>query len=444
MLQKYKEHYKYIIKLGVPIVIGQIGVVLVGFIDNIMVGRFATEDLATASFVNNLFNIAVLFGFGFAYGLTPLVGSSYGGGDNKSLGFLLKNSLLLNFIIGIFLSFVMFIVWLNVEKLRQPQELIPLVKPYFLLHIISMPFLMLFNSLKQFFDGITDTKTPMYIMLIANAINVVFNAILIYGVGPIPALGVFGAGLSTLFSRIFMFVALAYIFFNSKKFSIYKESYQNAFIRKEEFLKLNKMGWMIGLQMGMETALFSLTAVMIGWLGKIELAAHQVLVTLSTLGFMVYYGVGAAVAVRVSNYCGRKDIKNIRLTVNAGFQIILLLALFTSILFLLIRTKVGYLFTEDVAIVDIVSMLLFTLVAYQIGDGLQITFANALRGISDVVAMAIISFIGYFLIAIPTSYFCGFVLGWGIQGVWIGYPLGLTLTGVIMWLRFRGVLKTPL
>lgn len=303
----YKEHYKALIHLGVPIVIGQIGIVVVGLADNMMVGQFDTLHLAAASFVNSAFNIPILFGLGFSYGLTPLVGQFFGRRDKFHIGQLLKNSLAVNLCMGILLTLIMGIVWFNIDKMGQPEELLPLIRPYFLLQLASLVFVMLFNSFKQFADGITDTKTPMYIMISANLLNIAGNYILIYGKFGLPALGVVGAGISTLTARIVMFVAFTVLFYRSltivATWWLPKRSNYNF----SGILSLNK-GLEIGLQMGTETALFSVTGIMIGWLGSIALAAHQVMVAISTLGFMIYYGVGAAVSVRVSNYFGRGDL----------------------------------------------------------------------------------------------------------------------------------------
>lgn len=438
---QFKEHYSAIIKLGVPIVIGQLGIVMVGLCDNIMIGHYATLDLAAAAFVNNVFNIPILFGLGFSYGLTPLVGQLFGRNDKFKIGQLLRNSLLVNLGIGIFMTLLMTILWFNVDKLGQPEEILPLIRPYFLLHLASLVFVMLFNSFKQFADGITDTKTPMYIMIAGNVMNIIGNYILIYGTSGLPAMGVIGAGISTLASRIFMFVAFAILFYRNIHYRRYLVGYKRSNYNLTDIKSLNKMGWMIGLQMGLENGLFSVSAIMIGWLGSIALAAHQVVVAMSTLGFMIYYGVGAAISIRVSNYFGKMDVINIRRTTTAGFHLILLLALVVSTIFLLSRNHIGYLFlgsqeAEAQDVIQIVSTLMFLLLAFQFGDALQITYANSLRGIGDVVSMATISFVGYFLIALPICYLCGFVFDGGITGVWIGYPVGLTMTGLMLFGRY--------
>ncbi|WP_420910092.1 MATE family efflux transporter [Odoribacter lunatus] len=433
---RYKEHYKALIQLGGPIVVGQLGIVIVGLADNIMVGRFDTLDLAAASFVNSVFNIPILFGLGFSYGLTPLVGQLFGRKDKFKIGQLLRNSLLVNGCMGLLLTLLMGTLYLNVDRLGQPEELLPLIRPYFLLHLFSLLFVMLFNSLKQFSDGITDTVTPMYIMVSANILNIIGNYVLIYGKLGFPAMGVVGAGVSTLLSRIVMFLAFAILFCCRNYYRRYLVGYKRGSYNRQDIVSLNKMGWMIGIQMGLETALFSLTGVMIGWLGSIALAAHQVVVAISTLGFMIYYGVGAAISVRVSNYYGQGDLANVRKTTVAGFHLILCLALFTSSMFLIFRNSIGQVFTNSENVLQIVSVLIYILVAFQFGDSLQITFANALRGMGDVVSMAVISFIGYFLIALPTCYLNGFTFSGGITGVWIGYPIGLTATGAMLCYRF--------
>lgn len=432
----YKEHYKALIELGIPIVIGQIGIVVVGLADNIMVGQFDTLHLAAASFVNSTFNIPILFGLGFSYGLTPLVGQFFGRKDKFHVGQLLRNSLLVNLLMGLLLTAVMTVVWLKVDRLGQPEELLPLIRPYFLLQLSSLVFVMLFNSFKQFADGITDTKTPMYIMISANLINIAGNYILIYGKLGVPALGVVGAGISTLASRILMFAAFAILFYRSMHYRRYLVGYRRSKYNFSDILSLNKMGWMVGIQMGLETALFSITGIMIGWFGSIALAAHQILVAVSTLGFMIYYGVGAAISVRVSNYFGRGEVAQVKRTTMAGFHLILCLTVAASAIFFFSRQWIGHLFTTSEEVVQMVSSLVYILIAYQFGDALQITYANSLRGIGDVISMAIISFIGYFLIAMPVCYICGFVLKWGITGIWTGYPVGLTLTGAMLCGRY--------
>ncbi len=436
-LKKYKSHYIALLHLGVPIVIGQIGVIIVGFADTLMIGHYNMKGLAAASFVNSVFNLAIIFGTGFSYGLTPIVGSLFGNKELPASGRILKNSILANTLVAIFLTLAMTILFLNVEKLGQPEELIPLIKPYFIVLLISIIFIMLFNAFKQFADGITDTRIAMWILLGGNVIHIFSNYILIHGKLGMPELGLLGAGISTLFVRMAMLITFVIIFFFSKRYTVYREGFSKSSINKTDFKKLNKIGWPVALQMGMETASFSLSAVMVGWLGAVALAAHQIMVTVSTVSFMMFYGMGAAIAVRVSNFRGRNDIPNIRNSAFAGAHIIILMAIITSSLIFLLRNHISSWFSDDVDVAKVVITLVFPMLIYQFSDGMQIAFANALRGIADVKVMMAIAFFSYFIVALPIGYICGFVLNWGVPGVWMTFPTGLSCAAILMYWRFQ-------
>ncbi len=433
----YKEHYIALFYLGLPIIIGQMGVIFLGFADTMMVGHHSTVELGAASFVNNVFALLIIFSTGFSYGLTPVVGGMYGNRQLALAGQALRNSLLANTLVGILLTLLMTILYLNLEHLGQPEELLPIIKPYYLTQLVSLIFVLLFNGFKQFTDGITDTKTAMWILLGGNLLNLVGNYLLIYGKCGLPELGLLGAGISTLFSRILMAVVFVVVFLYSRRFFRYRVGFFRLGWSRRLFGRLNALGWPVALQMGMETASFSLSAVMVGWIGTIALASHQIMCTLSQLTFMVFYGMGAAVAVRVSNFNGQNDKVNVRRAAYAGFHLIMLMAVVLSSLIFVFRNHIGLWFTDSQEVSALVAQLIILMLVYQFGDGLQISFANALRGISDVKPMMLIAFVAYFLISLPVGYFCGFTLGWGAVGVWMAFPFGLTSAGLMLWLRFR-------
>lgn len=439
--RQYLPHYKDTLRLGLPIVLGQLGIVAVGFADSIMVGRYATADLAASSFVNSVFNLPLLFGLGFSYGLTPLVGQYFGRGESARVGNLLRDSLLANGIIGVLLTLLMLAGYLNLHRMGQPAELLPLIRPYFLLQLASLVFLMTFNAFKQFADGIRDTVTPMWIMLGSNVLNVAGNYLLIYGHAGLPALGLTGAGISTLAARMAALGAFVLVFYRGARYRPYRPGFRARGTRRSNVRLLSKMGLMVGAQMGMETTLFSVTGVMVGWLGPVALAVHQVTVTLSMLGFMIYYGVGAAVSVRVSNFAGRGEMREVRRATMAGFHLILLMAAAVALFFLASKGWIAYLFTDSEEVATGVSVLMLIMALYQFGDGLQITYANSLRGIADVTAMALLSFAGYFLVGLPVCYLAGFTFGGGLTGVWLGYPVGLTLAGLMFRARYYRQLR---
>ena len=437
----YTQHYRTLISLGLPIVIGQLGIIILSFADTMMVGNHSTSELGAASFVNNMFNLVIIFSTGFSYGMTPIVGRLFGQNKRKEIGRILKNGLLANACIAMLITAIMAVLYFNIHRMGQPEELLPLMRPYYIVLLISLIFVLLFNAFKQFADGITDTKTSMWILLTGNVLNIIGNWILIYGKFGMPELGLLGAGIATLFSRILMVVIFALLFLTAKRYRVYKEGFLENKINKIDFKKLNELGWPVGIQMGMEAASFSLCTIMVGWLGTLALAAHQVMLTVSQLGFMMYYGMAAAVAVRVSNFHGQQDYKNVRLSAYAGFHLIIVMAVLTCIPIFLFRYQIGSWFADDAEMSLIVAQLVIPFMIYQFGDGLQCNYSNALRGISDVKPVMLIAFIAYFLISLPSGYFFGFIMDMGITGIWLSFPLGLTSAGLMFFFRFKYQLK---
>lgn len=435
------SHYKELLKLGLPIIVGQLGVILVSFADTMMVGWYGTEELAAASFVNNLFNLAIIFAVGFSYGLTPIVGRLFGEGKQREAGAMLKNALLANGVMSLVVIVAMGVLYLNIHRLGQPQELLPLIRPYFMVLLLTMPFAMLFNAFKQFMDGITDTGTAMWIMLAGNVLNIIGNYLLIFGKCGLPELGLLGAGVSTMLSRMAMLAIAMAVFVRSRRYRVYMQGFFGGRVTAAEQKELNRLGLPVALQMGMETASFSLATVMVGWLGTAALAAHQIMCTVGQVGFMVYYGMAAAVTVKVSNYNGTGDTINIRKVASAGFRLILVMAVIASVGVYMLRDNIGSLFTGNEEVTLLVAQLVIPFVIYQFGDGLQCNYSSALRGIADVKPVMKYAFVSYILVLLPLGYLFGFVLDWGLTGIWLSFPFGLTMAGVLFYLRFNARMR---
>lgn len=435
------QHYKELLRLGLPIIVGQLGMIILSFADTMMVGRCGTAELGAAGFVNNMFNLVIVFSTGFSYGLTPVVGRLYGRGDSSGIGRTLKNALLVNGLTALGLIVLMTVLYLNVHRLGQPEELLPLIRPYYLILLASLLPVLLFNAFRQFSDGITDTMTPMYILIGGNVFNIMANWVLIYGHCGLPALGLIGAGVATLSARVLMLVVFALVFLAARRYRIYRDGWSAGRINGEDFKALFGMGMPVGLQMGMETASFSLSTIMVGWLGTVALAAHQVMITVGQLGFMVYYGMAAAVAVKTSNYYGAADYPRVRMSVSSGFRLILIIAACLSVFLLLVRNHIGMLFSENPEVISLTAQLIIPFVIYQFGDGMQCNYSNALRGISDVKMVTWYALVAYFIISLPAAYVFGFVCGWGLVGIWLSFPLGLTTAGVLFWRRYRRTMR---
>lgn len=419
--------------------IGQLGMIILGFADTMMVGHHSTTELGAASFVNNIINLVIITATGFSYGLTPIVGGLFGREELPQAGRALRCALLANLMAGAIMMVALGILYFNVGNIGQPKELLPYIKPYYLVLLASIPFVMLFNAFKQFTDSITETRTSMWILLSGNLLNIIGNYVLIYGKAGMPEMGVVGAGVATLLSRVVMVALFLFVFLSRKKMRPYREGFFVLGWSRQLVRRLVSLGTPIALEMGMETASFSLSIIMVGWLGTIALASHQVMITISQFTFMVYYGLGAAVAVRTSYFNGQDDRDNVRHTVVAGLQVMVALEVILSSIIFLSRNHIGGWFTDSQEVSSTVITLMLPFFIYQFGDGLQINYANALRGIADVKPLMVIAFIAFFVISLPVGYFCGFVLNFGLVGVWMAFPFGLTSAGVMMWYRFKKV-----
>lgn len=438
---QYETHYKNLTYLGVPIIIGQLGNLILNFADTLMIGHHSTEELAAAAFVNNMFTLVIIFAIGFTYAVTALVGILYGQENTHRIGELMKSATAANTCMALFLSFIMIVLYLNVHRLGQPEELLPLIRPYFLIQLVSLPFVCWFNTFRQFTDGITDTKVAMWILIGGNVMNIFGNWILIYGNLGMPEMGLLGAGLSTMISRIMMTIVMVGIFFVSKKYREYKEGWNTGKVHYADFKKITVLGFPLALQMGMETAAFSLSSLMVGWFGTESLAAHQVMLTISQLGYMIYYGLAAAVAVRISNFMGQRDFLAVRRTATAGIHLVFLLALVTSVPVFIFRHIIGGLFTDNVNVISMVSMTIIPFMIYQFGDGMQCNYANAMRGTANVRPLIWIAFISYFVVSLPLGYIFGVIMNYKLLGVWYAFPFGLTLSGILYYIYYQKGLK---
>lgn len=431
LLRKYKDNYISIIRLGLPILIGQLGMIIVGFADNIMVGQYSTEALASASFVNNVFNVAILACIGFTYGLTPLIGALFTQERHNTIGAILRNGLFLNTAFSLIILGIMTILYFNVDKMGQPVELLPLIRPYYLLYLAGLIPISVFNVFAQWAYAINRTKMPMWIILVANIVNVIGNYMLIYGVWGCPELGLTGAGISTLFSRVLSMVCILVVFFGFKDYRKYRDGFTQNHISRLHLRQINRTSWPVALQMAFETGAFSLSAIMAGWLGKIPLASFQVMLIVGTLGFCIYYSFAASVSVLVSNAAGLNDNAKIRRISFAGFHILLAIATISSLVFIVFGETLIRAFSDDTAVIITSLSLIFPLVLYQYGDATQINFANALRGTSNVMPMLWIAFVSYIVVGLPSTYLLAFTFEMGLYGIFLSFSVSLFLAAAL-------------
>ncbi len=435
------ERYKSIIKLGWPILVGQLGMILVGFADNIMVGRYSTEALASASFVNNVFNVAILACVGFTYGITPVVGAMFARGENDAIGNEVKTSLIVNTLFALLVTAAMTGVYFALPRLGQPPELLPLIRPYFITYLAGVLPVSLFNVFAQWSYGVNDTKTPMAIVLTANTLNILGNYILIYGNLGAPELGLTGAGLSTLFAR-WLCPAVIYVFFRrARRNAPYIAAFRRARLSAAKARRIVIGSLPLSLQMAFETGAFSGAAIIAGWLGAVELAAFQIIIVVGMLGFCVYYSIGAATTVLVAHAAGHGSGSEMRRTAWAGYHVMLAVMCMSSLVFVGGGRLLMQAFTDDPAVLALAYTLIFPLVLYQLGDATQISFANSLRGTGHVVPMFWIALVSYIFAGLPCTYLFAIPWGLGLRGIVLSFSVSLFLAGALFLITFLRVTK---
>lgn len=440
MTASYKYHLKETALLAYPVVFAQLGHIMLGVVDSMMVGGIGAEPLAAAAVSNGVFFILMVIGLGISYAMTPLVAIKVGEGKPNECGDILKQGFITNLAVGLILAGLIFIVAVNFHYFNQPKRVTALSIDYLkIIGVSAIPF-MVFQTYRQYIEGFSLTKPAMFIILASNIINFFVNWLLIYGKWGFPELGLNGAGYATLLSRVFMAVAIVVYALRSSKVKPYNPSFTIAKANWKLIKKILSVGVPSGFQYFFETAAFSLGAVMIGWIGAKDLAAHQIAINLASITYMAALGVSAAGAIRVGGAFGRKDKREIR---TAGFTALLISVSFMAcagLTFIALNNFLPRFYISDEFVISKASMLLVMAALFQMSDGAQAVGLGILRGLTDVKIPTLITFIAYWILSLPIGYVLSFHYNFGVVGVWIGFIIGLTASAVMLTIRFN--LKT--
>lgn len=440
---KYKPHYQTNLSLAIPVVISQLGHTLVHTADSIIVGHFAgTIPLAAVSLVNSIFIVILVIGMGISYGLTPLIAQESGRKNFKECGRLLSNSLLINAIIGILLFILIYYgSLLIIDQMGQSPAVVAEARPYLGLLGFSIVPLMIFMTFKQFAEGLGFTKQAMMISLWGNAINLCLGVIFVKGLFGIAPMGISGVGWSTLIDRSIMAVVMAIYVLRSNYFKVYLKSFALRSIGKLRSLRILKIGTPVAMQYTFEVSAFSGAAILIGTIGAVEQAAHQVAINLASMTYMMASGVSSAATIKTGNNFGKEDFMNLRLSAISSYHIVLVFMAVTALLFAGLNQYLPWLYTSDRAVISVAAQLLIIAGFFQLFDGTQVVGLGILRGIGDVKIPTFITFIAYWIIGIPVGYFLGINMGWGANGIWYGLTLGLLVSAGLLYTRFHFLSK---
>lgn len=450
MLSIYTKEFKYNLKLATPVMLGMLGHTFVSLVDNIMVGQLGSAELAAVSLGNSFIFIAMSLGIGFSTAITPLIAEADSEKNFKKGKSSFKHGLFLCTVLSLALFGLILLAKPLMYLMKQPEEVVVLAMPYLDLVAFSLIPLIIFQGFKQFSDGLSLTKYPMYATILANVVNVALNYVLIFGKLGFPQMGIVGAAIGTLVSRIIMLFFLWYLLKNKEKSKAYVTNIKLFLLNNSMIKKILNLGFPSAMQMFFEVAIFTAAIWLSGLLGKNPQAANQIALNLSSMTFMVAMGLSVAAMVRVGNQKGLRDFKELR---RIAFSIFLLgmgLAFIFAILFLLFHKMLPTIyvdlndasnFIDNTEVVSIAAKLLIASAIFQLSDSAQVIILGALRGLQDVKIPTLITFVSYWVIGFPISYFLGMEDAYGSFGIWLGLLVGLTSAAILLYLRFNYLTK---
>ncbi len=417
--------------------LGQLGHVLVGLADNIMVGKLGAAALASVSLANGLAFIFLSLGIGFSFSITPLIAEADGEKNIEKGRAIFKHGLFFSIILGFVIWGLLFISQPLMNYMKQPEEVVLLATPYYKVIAFSMVPVMIFQGFKQFSDGLSLTKYAMQATIIANIINVFFNYVLIYGKFGFPALGVVGSAYGTMISRFFMVGFMMYIVKKQVKFAPFIRNFSFKGIKEDILNRIFNLGYPTALQMWFEVSLFASGIFLAGMIGTNAQASNQIALNLASMTYMVAVGLGVTATIRVGNQKGLKNFKELRRIGISIFLLMIIIDLFFAVGFVITKDILPTFYINDLEVIKTASFLIVIAGFFQLSDGIQAVILGGLRGMQDVKAPMLITFIAYWIIGFPTCYYLGIHTPLKAIGIWIGLLIALTISAIMLYIRFN-------
>lgn len=449
-LSLYTKEFSYNLKLAYPVILGMLGHTLIGIVDKLMVGNLGSAELAAVSLGNSFVFIAMSIGIGFSTAITPIVAEGDAEKDTLKVRSAFHHGLFLCTVLGIALFALVFMAKPLMYVMGQPAEVITLALPYLGWAAFSLLPMTMYQGYKQFADGLSMTKYSMYAIVMANIVHVPINYALIYGVWIFPEMGVTGAGLGTVISRIMMVIFMHVILANNKKLNVYFHGFTFDEIKKVTIRKIVNLGLPSSMQMLFEVALFTSAVWLCGNIGKTSQAANEIALSLATVTFMFAMGLSVTAMIRVSNQKGLNDYKNLVVVAKSIFLLAVIIEVVFALLFITLNDFLPHFFLnmdnemqalDNSEVILIAAQLLVVAAIFQISDGVQVVVLGALRGLQDVKIPMYITFVAYWIVGFPISFYLGKYTEWKAVGVWIGLLAGLTAAAIFLYLRFNHLTK---
>lgn len=449
-LKQYTKEFSYNLRLAYPVILGMVGHTLIGIVDNIMVGKIGSTELAAVSLGNSMIFIAMSLGIGFSTAITPIVAEGDAEKNDNKIRSAFHHGLFLCTVLGLVLFTVIMFAKPIMELLKQPADVIVLAKPYLGWVAFSLIPLVMYQGYKQFADGMSLTKYSMYAMIMANVLHVGINYVLIYGIWFFPKMGIIGAALGTVISRIFLVMFMHIMLSRRDDLKRFFKGFSFNEIKKATINKIISIGFPSAMQMLFEVVLFTASIWLCGNIGKTSQAANQIALSLASMTFMFAMGLSVTSMVRVSNQRGLMDYKKLIVVARSIFLLAIILETVFAIFFIIFHDYLPYIFLnmentgqilDNEEVIGIASKLLLIAAIFQISDGIQVVVLGALRGLQDVKIPMYITFVAYWIIGFPISYYLGEHTELKAQGVWIGLLAGLTAAAICLYIRFHYLTK---
>lgn len=436
IFRKIRGEIVSLLKLSYPIVLAQVGTVLMGLTDTIMLGKVDKANVAAVGVSNQIYFLFTVLGMGTLAAITPMVASSKGAANKKECGEILRTGIELSFLLSVIICLILFAIVKNFELFNQPAEINLVAKEYLRILTVSTIPLMLFLAVKQYSDGLSQTKPAMIITVIAVLINILFNWIFIYGNFTFPAMGARGAAIATLIARTSMALMFVVYVFRNKLYETFLPPVISTFKTAPVLVKLIRIGFPGGLQLFFEVGAFAGAAIFVGWIGTGQLAAHQIVLGLAAVTYMVAAGLSVAGSVRVADAFGKGDKSRIMISATAALTVVSLFMLCCCVIFFLFKTQLIGFFISDDSVISLAGSLLLIAGLFQLSDGIQVVGLGILKAIEDVNMPTLITLFAYWAIGIPLGYYLCFHLDIGISGIWYGLFAGLTFSALLVTVRF--------
>lgn len=449
-LKQYTKEFSYNLRLAYPVILGMVGHNLIGMVDNIMVGRLGSTELAAVSLGNSMIFIAMSLGIGFSTAITPIVAEGDAEKNDTKIRSAFHHGLFLCTILGLMLFGIIVLAKPIMEMLHQPDEVITLAKPYLDWVAFSLIPLIMYQGYKQFADGLSLTKYSMYAMVMANVLHVGMNYVLIYGIWIFPKMGIIGAAIGTVISRIFLVMFMHIMLSRRNDLKRFFSNFSFEEIKKETIKKIINIGFPSAMQMLFEVVLFTASIWLCGNIGRTSQAANQIALSLASMTFMFAMGLSVTSMIRVSNQRGLQDYKKLIVVARSIFLLAIIIESIFAVLFVAFHQFLPHVFlnmentiqlTDNTEVIEIASKLLLIAAVFQISDGIQVVVLGALRGLQDVKIPMYITFVAYWVIGFPISYYLAEYTSMKAAGVWIGLLAGLTSAALFLYLRFNYLTK---